>query len=532
MTDNPMLRYLIQNTLWLAILYGLYWLWLRRETFFRLNRVFILAAVLFSIGVPFIKIPVVEVAQPLPVAYLPNPELPVATKVLATKETVSEPMIFNWQALLFAMYITGAAVYLLVLAWRLLQLWQLCRRLPIEKKNGYSLVLLDNRHAPVFSFLHWLFWNENALLTETERQQILAHELVHIRQKHSWDILFFELLTVVFWFNPFLYLFKKEIRTVHEFLADQAGVQMTTPALYARLVYKQILQDRYSYLVQPFHSSHPNLRIAMLQRMPSSRFRLAKYAAIALAAISAEVIIAPKTVIAQTDVSVKSSGKLIVTGKVLSAESHQPLAHATVVVTGANTGSITNEKGEYRLKLDNPPVSLTFSYVGYKTLQVPYNAQQQLVVEMQRKDFVMEQVVVVAYRNQSAATNGHDSKPEPLTPPKPTEPQTDLPAGTFVAVEQMPEFPGGKDALYKHIMYNLRYPKEAREKNIQGDVFVKMIIDEEGKVGNVSIAQSTSPELNAEALRLAMAMPRWRPARQNNKSVAVSYILPIRFDLE
>jgi TonB family protein len=59
-----------------------------------------------------------------------------------------------------------------------------------------------------------------------------------------------------------------------------------------------------------------------------------------------------------------------------------------------------------------------------------------------------------------------------------------------------------------------------------------MIIDEEGKVNDISIAQSTSPELNAEAIRLAMAMPRWRPARQNNKSVAVSYILPIRFDLE
>ncbi len=529
--DNLILKYLVQSTLWLAGLYGFYWLWLRRETFFQLNRVFILVAILFSILAPFVKIPVAAPVFALSVVR-PSAIEPVAVTLATAQITRPEAEVFPWQTLLFSIYAIGASVYFFIFAWRLVRLWQLSRQSPIEKKEGYCLIRISNNNLPVFSFFQWLFWNEDMTLTETERRQIVAHELVHIRQKHSCDVVLLELLTVVFWFNPVLYLFKREMRLVHEFLADQAGVQMTSTTSYARLIHKQILYRTHPYLVQSFHSSYSKLRIAMLQQPHSSRKRFAKYIAIALAAICVMVVTAPKTTLAQVTSSQKSVGKVVVTGKVLDADSHKPLERATVIVTGTNTGSVTNEKGEYRLELDNAPASLAVSYVGYVTVEVPYVAKQQLVVELPREIFGMEQIVVIGYKNPAA--NGQPvTKPEPLTPPQPTDlSQPRTPSDATNIVEQLPEFPGGMQALYKYLGQNIRYPKEAKEKNIQGDVFVRMVISENGQVGDVTVAKSTAPELNSEATRIVKEMPRWQPAQQNQKNVAVSYVLPIRFSLE
>ncbi len=101
----------------------------------------------------------------------------------------------------------------------------------------------------------------------------------------------------------------------------------------------------------------------------------------------------------------------------------------------------------------------------------------------------------------------------------------------FMVVEQMPEYPGGMEALMKFIAQNIRYPKEAQEKGIQGRVIVQVTIDETGKINKPTIVKSISPEIDAEAIRIVKAMPNWIPGKQRGKAVSVKFTLPLNFSL-
>lgn len=102
----------------------------------------------------------------------------------------------------------------------------------------------------------------------------------------------------------------------------------------------------------------------------------------------------------------------------------------------------------------------------------------------------------------------------------------------FVVVEDMPQFPGGVNALKKFIGNNVKYPKEAHKKGIDGRVFVGFVVDEEGNVTRVKVLRPVDPLLDAEAIRVVQAMPQWKPGKQKGKPVKVSYTIPINFALK
>lgn len=102
----------------------------------------------------------------------------------------------------------------------------------------------------------------------------------------------------------------------------------------------------------------------------------------------------------------------------------------------------------------------------------------------------------------------------------------------FTVVETMPEFPGGKKALYKFLGDNIKYPAKAKEDGIQGQVFVNFIIETNGSVTNVNILRGVNSELDKEAERAVKIMPNWKPGEQRGEKVRVSYNLPIKFVLD
>src|SRR6187402_3357634 len=93
----------------------------------------------------------------------------------------------------------------------------------------------------IFSFFRWLFWNRKIELHSEKGEQIFRHELFHIQQKHSWDIIFMELISIFFWINPFFHLIKKELKAIHEFLADEFAVKGNRNWQYAELLLMQVL---------------------------------------------------------------------------------------------------------------------------------------------------------------------------------------------------------------------------------------------------------------------------------------------------
>ena len=102
----------------------------------------------------------------------------------------------------------------------------------------------------------------------------------------------------------------------------------------------------------------------------------------------------------------------------------------------------------------------------------------------------------------------------------------------FLIVEQMPEFPGGDEALRKYLATSVKYPVIAQENGIQGRVFVAFVVDKNGNVTNVRVARPFDPNLDKEAVRVVQSMPKWTPGKQRGKAVKVSYTVPINFVLQ
>ncbi|MBD0259502.1 MAG: energy transducer TonB [Cytophagales bacterium] len=113
-----------------------------------------------------------------------------------------------------------------------------------------------------------------------------------------------------------------------------------------------------------------------------------------------------------------------------------------------------------------------------------------------------------------------------VRPPPPPPPAGD---NVFAVVEEMPEFPGGMEGLMEYLMENLRYPAEAREKNVQGTVFLSFVVQADGAITDVATVKGIGAGCDEEASRVLAAMPPWQPGRQSGKAVPVRYTLPIRF---
>jgi protein TonB len=105
-------------------------------------------------------------------------------------------------------------------------------------------------------------------------------------------------------------------------------------------------------------------------------------------------------------------------------------------------------------------------------------------------------------------------------------------APVFFIVEEMPEFPGGEQALHKFLASNIEYPVIAQENGIQGRVYVKFVVNTDGSITDVEIARGVDPSLDKEALRVVRSMPKWKPGKQRGKAVRVSYTVPINFVLQ
>ena len=116
-----------------------------------------------------------------------------------------------------------------------------------------------------------------------------------------------------------------------------------------------------------------------------------------------------------------------------------------------------------------------------------------------------------------------------ITPPPPPPPP---PEEVFVVVEEMPVFPGGEKALMEFIYNNTVYPKESKDKNIQGRVIARFIVKADGSVGNVQLLHGVDPLLDAEAIRVINMLPKWQPGKQGGKPVNVWYSIPVTFSLK
>jgi N-acetylmuramoyl-L-alanine amidase len=287
---NSLLFYLLQVIAASGLLYGYYHFALRNKKFHRYNRFYLLMTIVISSLIPFLNIPVYFsanetessiVLQTLQVISSPAVEETI-TPALQTEPVAS--IWFNAERFVYLFYILVILFFLIRVFISLNKIRSIIKRNPAEQIDRIRFINTDEPGTP-FSFFRWLFWNRKIELHSEKGEQIFRHELFHIQQKHSWDIIFIEFISTIFWINPFFHLIKKEVKAIHEFLADEFAIRENMNWQYAELLLMQVLNTN-THLVNPFFHNQIKRRIAMIttSKKPSYQY-LRKLMVLPVAAI-------------------------------------------------------------------------------------------------------------------------------------------------------------------------------------------------------------------------------------------------------
>jgi hypothetical protein len=208
--------YFLKSAVCLLLFWGFYKLLLEREKMFVFNRFFLLGSLVLSFVIPLITIEITEES---------TTDLPMQTIELIgnnASETIAQS--YDWQFIGFAFYSIIAAILLFRLLYNIQKVVERTRNAVKQIWENVSLVFINERQLP-HAFLNYIFINKNDFENGKVEVELLKHELAHIKQRHSYDIIFIEILKAIFWFNPLLILFEKAIKLNHEFLADQSVIK-------------------------------------------------------------------------------------------------------------------------------------------------------------------------------------------------------------------------------------------------------------------------------------------------------------------
>lgn len=250
--------YLLKVSVCSILFYLLFYLVYRRQNNHKWNRFYLLSALLLSFAIPLIQLPVFAeyISVPTQSGLVPSSSTP-------TVEAVS---FWNLKNSILVIYFLGVVITLGIMSKALLSVFSQIKNGRAEKNNGYTKVICANNIA-LSSFLNFLFipFSKADSITEYE----MTHELVHIRQKHSWDILFVEIVKVFLWFNPIILLYKKSMVEVHEYLADAHAIAEHGKSEYQAFLLQQVSRQPQSSLVHNFYSLFKR-RIQMINNSKQS----------------------------------------------------------------------------------------------------------------------------------------------------------------------------------------------------------------------------------------------------------------------
>ncbi len=263
MTD--FLFYLAEAGICLGLFYLVYRFFLSQETFFRTNRLYLI----FAIPLSFI----------LPLINLPSPFLSAenaGARDLSFRGVAAAPHSFGFVEVLSIVYFMGALFFLGCFGYKFIQLSTLIKKYGYQKCGKLKIVYIEEDTAP-FSFFNYFFLNKSNI-PQHDLLRIIDHELVHINQHHSIDLIIIELLTIVQWFNPFVRPYKKSLKETHEYLADnQVIAQGCSRAKYQLLIFEQHVGMNLFEFVNNFNHSLIKRRITMMTKGESKSWAKSKF---------------------------------------------------------------------------------------------------------------------------------------------------------------------------------------------------------------------------------------------------------------
>lgn len=576
---TPELAYFLKINVAIALFYAFYRLFFHKDTFFHWRRMALLCFFAISLLYPLLNIqgwikahePMVAMADLYATILLPEQVV-----------TPSQETVINWQEIIiqFAKIIYWSGMLLLAARF-FIQLGSIIRlHFQCSKNNiqGVHVHLLKKETGP-FSFFHWIFIHPQSH-TESEISEIITHEETHARQYHSVDVLFSEIMCIFCWFNPFIWLMKREVRGNLEYMADHRVLETGHDSksyqyhLLGLAHHKAAANLSNSFNVLPLKN-----RIKMMNKRRTKEIGRTKYlmllplAAILMIVSNIEMVarttekFAKEITLPQgtkekeiTETQIKSVPDSVVFQVVeempdfpggmkalmdylsknvkYPVEAHAIGAQGRVIVsfTVKKDGSIADTKVERSVNpyLDKEAMRVIAAMPKWQpgkqrgeavnvrfTVPVAFrlsDPEPPKAEEIKQSD--LDEVVVVGYEPQEDSTPGAVGV------------KGENADQVFTVVETMPKFPGGQGGLMHYLAKSIKYPVIAQKNKEQGRVIIQMIIGVNGNLSNVKVLRSVSPSLDAEAIRVVGNMPKWEPGIQKGQAVPVKYTLPITFRLQ
>ncbi|QOD60439.1 energy transducer TonB [Polaribacter haliotis] len=264
-----MINYIIQVVLCQVFFLVFYDLFLSKETFFKKNRGYLLSTPILSFILPFIKIQTFQKVLPEKFfVYLP--EIVIAPNKIIEKTTFYQSI--NYVNIIFWI---GVSVFTILFLSKLIKIFILIKKYQIEKKEGFTLVHLS-KQTTAFSFFNYIFLGKE--IPESQKSQIIEHELVHSKQRHSLDLLFFEFLKIVMWFNPMIFIYQKRITLVHEYISDEIATKLTPKENYINNLLSNFFQvENIAFVNQFYKQTLIKKRIIMMTKNKSKKMNQLKY---------------------------------------------------------------------------------------------------------------------------------------------------------------------------------------------------------------------------------------------------------------
>ena len=529
--------YILKSSVCLAIFYLFYRLLLARETFHRFNRFSLLGILLLSCLLPLVEVSVKQETEVHQTMLTLEQLLMMADAVNATEAGArAETATVTWIQVALLVYLAGIVFFAFRNVYSLVRLLMLLKSGKKEdigsylpgRKERVTLIVHNCDIAP-FSWMGYIVISRKDL--EENGREILIHELAHIHNRHSWDLLVADVCIFFQWFNPASWLLKQELQNIHEFEADEMVIKEGVDAKqYQLLLIKKAVGTRLYSMANSFNHSKLKKRITMMLKEKSNPWARLKYlyvlplAAIAVTAFARPEISKPLDEISSVKVNDLSAVLETYADKNVSNpaektklkmkvvdEKGKPIIAATVLVANTTNGTITDENGNFTLEVGTDQ-SIQVAYIGMSTVTMSVKdclkkADQTIVLT---ESDTKKDVKVVASAPQTVVSDDQ----------------------TFSVVEQMPEYPGGMRAGLEFMARNLRYPTKAREAGKQGRVIVQFVVRKDGSLSDFKVLRPVDPWLDAEAIRVISTMPKWKPGMQDGKPVSVKFTLPVTFMLE
>ena len=459
-----MIHYLIQILAFQLLFLALYDLFLRKETFFNANRGYLLLTSLVSLVLPLIDIPWIR--ETVPTAYrIELPAVIIGGSEFANAGAADASFSFwNW------IWIAGAVAATAILIYKYAKIWRYRNRGKATVEEGIPMVIVP-RSKTAFSFLNKIYIGSD--VPQAKRSHILLHEHVHVQQRHSWDLLYFEILKVVFWFNPLVYIFQKRMAVLHEFIADAEVAKVQTKKQYSQTLLSEVFQtDSISFINTFFNHSLIKKRILMLQKSRSKRIDQWKY-----------LLLFPVV-----------AGMLFYT----SCSNETPAQE----VDQAKTDTM-QQIADLKLALENDQLT-----------EEEAKALKSMIAESYEKDANLHS----GDMKKKSLTFGNIDK-APVFPGCESTPQE---GQIKCFTQKVTEF-----VVQNFNTKGLANQVEGKRQRIA----VQFTIDKSGEVSDIKV-KANHQVLIDEATRVAELLPKMTPGEHQGKTVSVQFGLPILFEIE